>query len=94
MKTFNCPERYRNKPYGCGAGPFSATRAFLDYTEHCPRCGKEFKPYRMPRPNPIGTACAVRGPHGEVYCHARVVAGQYCARHAEESLCAPNQVQS
>jgi hypothetical protein len=45
MKYFHCPILFRNKPYGCGAGPFNATQAFLDLGNACPKCKKALKPH-------------------------------------------------
>jgi len=45
----HCPASFKGKPHGCGYGPIDPTRAFLDLGGKCPRCRKDFKPYRTPR---------------------------------------------
>lgn len=80
----HCPTTYRSKPYGCGYGPIHPTKAFLDYWGKCPKCGHAFQKYhkpKLPKLAPVGTVCAVSGPHGQAYCLSPVVEGPYCARH-------------
>lgn len=48
MKYFHCPKEYKRQAYGCGAGPYNGTVAFLDLGGTC-RCGKELKPWKRPK---------------------------------------------
>lgn len=83
MKLFCCPASYRAKPYGCGFGPVNATRAFLDYMEHCPRCKRKLVPYTERKalaPEPNGT-CIILGLTGSRYCMEPAYRDSYCKRH-------------
>jgi hypothetical protein len=48
VKYFHCPDMYRHNYYGCGAGPFNGTQAFLDLGMKCPTCKRDLKPHREP----------------------------------------------
>lgn len=86
MRYFHCPTIFARKPYGCGAGPYNATVAMLDFWGKC-RCGKALKPYKPvveSRAFPVtATRCSVTSAAtGLPYCDGAVVSGAYCARHA------------
>lgn len=81
VRYFRCPETYRLKPHGCGAGPFNGTQAYLDHGMKCPRCQASLKPYHPVRTPRIGDTCSVTALDGERYCTAPTVAGAYCKRH-------------
>lgn len=83
MRYFHCPRTYRARPYGCGAGPYNGTQAFLDYGQRCPVSGHALKPYHPARIAPLqGATCAVLGLNGETYCSEPTASGKFCRRHA------------
>ena len=80
MRYFHCPKVYRARKYGCGAGPFNGTQAFLDMGSKC-FCGKPLRPWKKPKdPPPNLTKCQVRSEWG-LYCDVPVGSGDYCSRH-------------
>lgn len=82
MRYFHCPTTYRGKAYGCGAGPYNATQAYLDLGMKCPRSGHALKPFKVARKVARSETCAVRGIDGRPYCFAPAYDGAYCRRHA------------
>lgn len=82
MKYYWCPDKYRNKAYGCGRGPWNATQAHLDMGMKC-RCGMGLKPFKKaPARPPLQDKCKVTDIMGKPYCDGKVVQGRYCRRHA------------
>ncbi len=84
----HCPSKYKGKDYGCGYGPIAPTPAFLDHGGKCIRCGKEYRPWRKPKPVKAIKAqdateqCQVSSAmDGTLYCPFKATHGKYCARH-------------